>query len=241
MNKTNFMAGILAVALTICLFSCGKKSNDELYSCNPKINSWAVANKARLQQYNRQQLAAVLSIDSQKAIYRTMSPTEQCAIWKEKLQWILDSSDFSSAEKGHIQIAYDYLQPIFYEDSISLATLATWGANWVNEGMTQLGWDSIRVFLIAETFMLPPELNSLREHIISTNGGNPQYLPGDDGNKPDCDCLNAVGCQWFVESCDKGGGCRKTDGGCGFWGSSNCSGGCKGGLMTSGSPRPYRY
>lgn len=240
MNKTNPLVSMIAVAITFCLFSCGKKSKDELYSCNPKINSWAEANKATLQQYNREQLAAVLSIDSQKAIYRTMSAAEQCNIWKEKLQWILDSSDFSSAEKDHIRTAYNYLQPSFYEDSTSLASLATWGANWTSGGMSQFGWDSIRVFLIAETFMLPPELNSLREHIISTNGGNPQYAPG-RGDKPDCDCRSAVGCQWFVESCDKGGGCDETPGGCGPFGGWNCTGGCKGGLMTSGSPRPYRY
>lgn len=234
------MAGILAVALTICLFSCGKKSKDELYSCNPDIHNWAATNKARLQQYNRLQLAAVMSIDSQKAIYRTMSPEEQCNIWKEKLQWILDSSEFSTEEKEHIRIAYDYLQPGFYDDEASLATLARWGEDWVQEGMTQLGWDSIRVFLIAETFMLPPELNTLREHIINANGGNPQYVPS-RGDKPDCDCRSAIGCQWFVESCDKGGSCDETVGGCGPFGGWNCTGGCSGGLMTSGPPRPYRY
>lgn len=237
------MAGILAVALTICLFSCGKKSKDELYSCNPDIHNWAATNKARLQQYNRQQLAAVMSIDSQKAIYRTMSPEQQCNIWKEKLQWILDSSEFSTEEKEHIRIAYDYLEPGFYDgnqDSISSVPFNTWAENWMEMGMTNLGWDSIRVFLIAETFMLPSELNTLREHIINSNGGNPQYLPS-RGDIPDCDCRSALGCQWFVESCDKSeGGCIPTPA-CGLFGKSMCSGGCSGGLMTSGPPRPYRY
>jgi hypothetical protein len=237
-EKNRFKILLCSCATMMLLFSCDKKNNNEQYSCNAEINEWASRNNAKLGNYNRRQLANVLGIDSQKAIYRTFTPEQKCNVWKEKLQLSIDSSNLTVAEKNHLLIAHNYLQPSYYQDSVTLAPLESWMNTWGSNAMKTFGWDSVKLFLIAETLLMPAELNRLSDYIRTANGSKPQYMGGGGGGTKDCDCRSAVGCQWFVESCDKSSGCNpKFD--CGLFGTSRCLGGCSGGIMATTYIPPY--
>lgn len=228
-------------AASLLFFSCEKKNNVQMYSCDPKLNDWAASSNARLTSFNREDLVLLMSIDSQLAIFRTLTPEQKCNIWKQKLQLVINDQNLTVAEKNHVQIAYNYLEPSFFVDSNSLNSLNSWSLNWANDAVNQFGWDSVRLFLISETIMTPSELNHLLNFIHLSNGGNPQNIGGGPDNLPNCNCRSSIACQWLVENCEKKENTCAPMYNCGLFGTSRCSGRCSGGLLSTLPPLYSSY
>ena len=73
MKKFKIVLGAMALVMVVVAVTSCSKEKDLKYSCNPKINRWAMKNIESIATASRQQLA-VLPLDFQKASYLTLSP-----------------------------------------------------------------------------------------------------------------------------------------------------------------------
>lgn len=183
-----------------------------------------IKNKAKFAQITRDELVQILSLDTQSAIYCSLPAERKYEIWKAKFQKVINTMGLAQAENAHIQTAIDYFQPQYWESNESLDNYRPWADNWGAYAMQNFGWDSTKLFLVAETWLMPEELNTIANHYNNTP--HVQYIPstGDDDSKPDCTCRYSVSCEWFKEKC--GDGDCKAMYTCGISGSSKCTGYC---------------
>lgn len=213
MNSKTFQL-LFAVLLALSFASCQKER--PVYACDPPLNDWAVQHRESNQNITRGELASILSVDTQMAVYHSLSSANKYNIWKSKMEIVKRDSSLSNSEKQHIQNAIDYIQPDSWEDDQSLATLEAWAGNWGQYAAEHLGWDSTKLFLIAETWLMEPEMQQIKDHYASRPPNNPEVSA--------CNCRYTISCFWSVESCNRGKCTRQ--GGCGLFGSSTCTGTC---------------
>lgn len=205
---------ILTLMAIICFFvaSCSKKEKDVQYSCDPVINEWATANRTFNQEISRDSLAGY-GLDSQVAIFRSLTSENKFRIFQEKLILLLADSSFTPAEKTHIQQGYAFMQVSYYDSPSDSSVIKSFYSNWANVGVANFGWTPEKIFFIAETWVTKPELTTLV-------GTDPAPVNSDCSCRSDWYCGN-----WSGQTCDWGS-CDVTTAGCGWFGSLNCRGKC---------------
>jgi|GEM_PF-1421882 len=211
---------VLFACLLVTLFAVSCKKEQPVYSCNPDLNKWILKNQARYSEYGRSDLADIRSLDSQSAIYASLSPESKYDVWMEKFQLVLNSMTLSEAERTHIQTAMDYFDESFWQSNESLDQFSTWMDAWGAAAIQDLGWDSSKLFIIAGTWLMPSEMQALADHYLN----NEKVARPNGAADPPCECRYSVACQWFQEECAKGG-CSSTYT-CGLAGTSRCKGLC---------------
>jgi len=216
----------LIVFILLSIFTSCKKEQPT-YTCNPQLNQWAVNNYAKNGgDYTRSDLVAISSLDTQGALYATLTPEAKCAVWKEKFQ-LAKALVSSDAEKQYLQVAIDKFQPSFWTSKATLDAFRPWADNWGQQAMQQFGWDSTKLFIIAETWLMPEELRCVVDHYNNTP--HIEYMQQGGSASPACACRYSAACQWFVQSCDS-----KCDEGaytCGISGTAKCTGVCVDNVM----------
>lgn len=83
------------------VLSCSKQQ-DKQYACDPELNEWTHNNAARFQNINRKDLSSFGTLDTQMAVYRSLSAEQQASIWIEKLNEVLSGYDLSHNEQAHV-------------------------------------------------------------------------------------------------------------------------------------------
>jgi hypothetical protein len=222
MKNTRIAQCAIAALFALLLFASCKKDTPT-YACNPQMNAWAIKNMAKFENFTRTDLVSIISLDTEGTIYATLPAQNKCNIWKEKFTLAKEQLVTTEAEKAHLQAAIDYFKPEFWTSNQTLDQFNPWMENWGKQAMSQFGWDSSKLFIIAETWLMPGEMQSIADHYNTTP--HVEYLPNSTGGgTPDCACRYSVSCQWFSEKCggDCGGGVYK----CGLAGTSKCTGIC---------------
>jgi hypothetical protein len=211
MKTHNASRGFLAIALVLSLAACSKHKG-EVYSCDPVINRWATQAREVNQSISRDSLAT-FGLDSQKAIFRSLTSDNKYRIYREKLALILADNSLSQTEKAYVQSGYDFFKPEYYDHPEDSTVVDSFYVSWANRGVATFGWSRKQVFFFAETWVTEPEFEGMIG-IPSTSAKN------------DCTCLSDWYCgSWAGHSCDKGD-CDVTRGGCGWLGGSDCKGKC---------------
>lgn len=226
---------IVFLSLLFILFSCDKE--EEVYSCNPKINEWAKKYKNEFADISREQLVQV-PIRYQNAIYQTLLPEKKLAFWQEKLDLVLIQENESKIREEVIKLKnslkIDYYN-ISNGDSIP-PEHRQFIKNWENEMFEKCGIDSAYFVVNFCTLMTFKEVDKLVLHSqdidLSWLAGNHEIEidntvpPGGGTLLSDCECIYDIYCSLFlIVDCDNKARCKKTNG-CGVTGTSICTGFC---------------
>jgi hypothetical protein len=221
MKHINHNKGLLVLLAGCMLVFAACNKQEPKYSFNKGLNTWAIKNMARYENFSRAELAAVPSMDTQGTIYATLPAATKYNIWKEKLL-LAKSLVTTDAEKAHLQSAIDYVQPEIWESAESMDAFNPWAVQWGQTALTQLGWDSTKLFLMAETWLLPDELLAIADRY--NHSEHVEYRPAGPGDLPNCACRVNLACEMFFEYC--GGKCGGEIYKCGILGTSKCIGIC---------------
>ena len=219
---------IFLILISFTNISC---TDDNCYSCDQEINSWAKENLESLKSMNRNELS-ILSTGKQKAAFRTFTSEKRKQLWDDKFNQI-KSLSFSKAELSHLKIFNKFLKK--YDFSKELTKQQEQFLNdWFEEGKLNFNWTPY--FLISGFAMLNedavlnkkefqnkfPSLYSMRVD----DGLSEPGVGNGDGGTGDCDCRWDISCQLaHMGSCsdDK---CKDTSLGCGFMLMQSCTGDC---------------
>lgn len=201
-----------AFLLMLMLFSCSKDANDNVYNCDPDMNRWAIAARNWSQGISRDSLASFGTIDSQITIFRTLSNENKARIFQEKFSLMKSLKRYSSQELTHIDSLVAFVNADVYD--LDSAVLDEFFVGWKHVAMNRLGWTELEVLEFTQTWLTLDELISLRPNIGASSGG-----------QSDCECLKDWFCHPVNGDCVRRG-CKRTRGGCGWIGNSDCLGRC---------------
>jgi len=82
-----FMFVLIFSSLFITISSCTKNS-ENYYSCDPTINEWVINNSERIQKLTPSELMEY-NLESQKAIFCSMTPQQRFEVWRYKFDSVL--------------------------------------------------------------------------------------------------------------------------------------------------------
>jgi len=200
---------MLAVGGTMIYFSSCKK--DHTYSCDEKLNEYAIVNMATTQTISRNELAK-LGIDTQFAIFNSLSSNNKARIFKEKFQQLMADSTVNTTDKNHIESLHNYISGILYEREEG--TEDSFAVAWQAYAYNTLAWDSVKMFTYAETWLMQGEAPHTLDRV-----------DGEGAIDNACSCSKNIACGLFSGTC-KSDGCNKTRSGCGLIGYDPCTGRC---------------
>jgi len=232
---------LITATLTLMFFSFlpGCKKNTAVYSCNPKLNDWVTKNMDQYDSISRDSLVLISDLDSQLAIYASLSATHKMNLWIQKLQKVQATYGLSTDENNYIQTAINYFQASYWASNSSLDAFNTWITSWANTGRTNYGWDDYKVYIIAESLMTEAETNTyhyvhtgdpttINEYFVNIGHGslNPVNPAPGGPTQEDCNCRYQMSC--WMQNTDSH--CESNNCGdsykCGLMSSSRCSGHC---------------
>ncbi|MFT4062002.1 MAG: bacteriocin fulvocin C-related protein [Edaphocola sp.] len=191
------------------LHSCKK---DPVFSCDEQLNDYAVSTMSEHQAISRDSLAK-LGIDTQFAIFNSLSSFNKARIFHEKIDLLISIDSIATDDKVHLSSLNDYLTPAIYNDE----TLDSFCVNWKSVAFNNLSWDSLKMFTYVETWLSPVEIERYTLSVVLPEGGG--------GSGQACKCNSRFACNLGLTSCVTGG-CTQTTTGCGFLGDNPCGGIC---------------
>ena len=197
---------ITSFFLLFLLFACNK-SKENLYSCNDLTEEYVQISLTGNQSISRDSLA-LLPVDTQFAIFRTLTSGNKYRIFQEKIIKLIDEETLTVDEVAHLQSLHDYENFDIYTTS-SDSSADSFLVAWEDFARNDLNWDDQKVFIFVETWLSPNEFDGF--------AGTAQN---------DCNCLYSLGCPGWGH-CTYGTNCNiPPKGGCGIMGTSNCKGRC---------------
>lgn len=216
MKQKIFVFGffLLATGATFYFVSCKK---EKVYSCNDALNDYAKVNLESYQTISRARLAE-MGIDTQFAIFNSLSSNNKVRIFKEKIQALLDMDTIPEDDKIHLKKISDYITGKIYDTDIEKDAFII---NWTDYAYNTLQWDDTQIGIYVFTWLLPSE--------IFGKGGNiflqpaPNEGAGGGGNNLPCKCNY----DWICGAWDCVKGNCQIVGGCGLFGWSDCKGDCR--------------
>jgi hypothetical protein len=154
---------------------------------------------------------AKMGLDTQIAVFRSLSPTNKLRIFKEKIDLLLNDQSISETDKDHLTLLKNYVTEAVYDDSADVNPDSVL-VNWQLDAYNVLAWDSLKMYTYVETWLTEPEIRGFYnlEHTYVKN---------------DCVCNSRFACNLGFSSCNEGG-CATTNDGCGIVGSNPCKGTC---------------
>lgn len=204
-----------SLSITLCIIyllsSCHKDSKC-YYSCDSGINEFVIKNKARLGGISRSDLASYSTIDSQIAIFRSLTNEKKISIYNEKINLVMNSYSLSDSEKNHLQKMVDFMKPEYYGEEYN-NLVDSFSIQWINEAKTKFNWSDKIIFVFSQSWLTESEIMDL---------ARPNTPPG---TTPSCNCLSDWACSLATQECNKGVSCNLSNG-CGFWGTMKCKGRC---------------
>lgn len=154
---------------------------------------------------------AKMGLDTQIAVFRSLSPTNKLRIFKEKIDLLLNDQSISETDKDHLTLLKNYVTEAVYDDSADVNPDSVL-VNWQLDVYNVLAWDSLKMYTYVETWLTEPEIRVFYnlEHTYVKN---------------DCVYNSRFACNLGFSSCNEGG-CDTTNDGCGIVGSNPCKGTC---------------
>lgn len=211
MNK---VSSVFVLIMAICMlpFSSCKKNK---YSCDDGLNEWATTTRTTNQNITRDQLAAY-GLDSQQAIFASLSNENKYRIYQEKIQLVLSTGSFSAAERTHLQSAIDYMKPEYY-DAVDESAFDAYFDQWKATASDKFKWDGETMFFMLETWLTKAEISGM------ISGGEPSG--GSSGKS--CTCIRDWYCgAWAGHRCKTNTGCTADKRTCGIFSKRACEGRC---------------
>ena len=207
---------ILLVSNTIFV-GCSKEA---CYSCDSKVDAWVKENKTKLNSMNRQELSE-LEVPYQKGALRMFTPKRKKLLWKDKLNSV-QKLPFSKLEKEHLQFIEQFLNNHDFKNLIP-RELEEELLDWAMVGKDKFNWSES---FIVKSFFLIGDIDDssvIRKGVEDEEDDGSGGVGGGQGD-PTCNCRYHLGCgpSWYCTSAT----CDETDEGCGFFGTSSCTGVC---------------
>lgn len=226
-RKLNLSVCITFVLMLIVIsFSCST-DDEQLYSCDKKINEWVKGNIPTIRKMNRTQWLQCKSSQS-LAIYKAFAPTQKMLFWKEKFKELQELS-WTREELSHILKVLKYVNThpyIFSDDSLTEEQedeLELFFYDWQNMAITELGWTKVLCVAIAGTgYKLKNKDGEIDLQFSDT------VISGPSSPQKDCNCNTSI----LSDFCNVtlSGTCVKTkcnsEKGCGWLMLQTCNGEC---------------
>ncbi len=91
----------IVIALAVVIFYIPSCKKNEVYSCDEGINNYATLNLVVNQSISRDELAQ-LGLDTQFAVFNSLSAENKLRVYKEKFNYLLQDQGIPDTEKEHI-------------------------------------------------------------------------------------------------------------------------------------------
>lgn len=237
MNKQGafkLLATFMLLTTGIIIMNSCKK--DTIYSCDPKLNSWAKANRDSFHDITRKQLA-LLPMSIQNAIYNTLTPEEKRNLWVEKLNIVME--EWPESISIRVDILTTNLELFNPKTQWKLTDEdEQFIRSWENE-MLSGNMDSTDYVVCFYMLATNEELDMLTDNpdkIDYSWFDFPEYFhlgqkeaPGGSHGTNDCNCSNSILCYFYrlgkcVDDLNK---CSHTTTGCGMFKLYPCTGQCE--------------
>lgn len=214
------------IILTSCiLVSCS--DDDNLYSCDNKMNEWVKNNLSEIQLMNRTDWMKC-DLSTGVAIYRAFTPEQRKYFWKEKIKEV-KMLPWSKEELAHIQQIEDFLNTYdeIYEEEKSEdfnEYMEIFMYKWQQYAKTNLGWTDNICIAIAGTGYKMLSVNGEIELPIKEQMSTTTKSTGSEGS---CHCNLTYDFCTGLYPCEDVN-CEGSNNGCGWLLAGPCNGRCAG-------------
>lgn len=204
---------------SLALFSC--EQNDEVYSCDPSVDSWVKQNLKEIQKMSRQEW---LNTDENfsKAIYAAFTPEQKYDFWKDKITDVL-TLNWNEREKRHIEKLIFFLdehRSIFWTGVNEEIELFAY--KWTEYGSQELSWDVDVLYAIAFS---GNEMIDKSGNLLKTQSNKVRLKKQSESYNCDCHKGSLFTCT-ALEYCEQDNNCDVVVNDCGFLWAFNCDGTC---------------
>ncbi len=216
--KSKLIIAVMVIfGISIINSSCNK--NEEVYSCDTKVNEWAIKNKESIKDFFISDVYDY-KIEKQKAIYRIFSPKQRYELWADKLEKIL-SLKWKENEREHINLLLESMKISWFDFNNKSAVEEghSFIKSWLYTAEKELKWK--KDFLMAIGVSLnysTTNNNRLAPYKINVEKGLP--ISG----KKSCECSKED--PWCSSFDCVGENCDGYLSGCGWFGQYACDGIC---------------
>jgi|GEM_PF-2391402 len=168
------------------------------------------------------EIKEILSMeDRYKALlaFNALNPKGQAAYWKERLNFIIFSKNYSFEQIKHINQLINRIDPLLYQnDILALEEFYFFAEEWTISGLNL--FEKEELFFIA--FQI--ETKDYTVPIVDPGNGG-----GSGGYQPNCKCNKSswAACYFGAHGDCVSSNCQSTNWGCGIIGTSQCDGECR--------------
>lgn len=154
-----------------------------------------------------------------------MSGEQKVALWKDKLQYILNCPELTSDEKQELETMFTYLEPRHYDTKKGLKEIQQYAELCENKLRSEYGWSDEKLYLYTYTWLTKEELDKaiLQESLSSLR------ISTRNETVPDCECRTDSDCQYSpgLGICNDNRNCEIVREKCGFMKVWPCMGMCE--------------
>lgn len=180
---------ILAVLAAVLVCAC-QQENEEVYSCDKRLNEWAHQNLKAIRSMDREAWLQ-LDEDYKNPAFNALTPDQKLLFWKDKLKEVMTTLEWNEAEMRHLMKLYQYLDehPDLYtkeslNDSIQNDAFARFAYQWKNDAMIDLNWTEEQIYGIANT----GNRMTNRDGTYAIVQKKRNLTKSESIKTPDCDC-----------------------------------------------------
>ena len=152
MKKTIILAFLAAVLVYAC-----QQENEEVYSCDKRLNEWAHKNLKTIRSMDREKWLQ-LDEDYKNPAFNALTPDQKLLFWKDKLKEVMTTLEWNEAEMRHLAKLYQYLEehPDLYtedfaKDSLQQANFDKFIRIWTADAMIDYEWTEEMIYGILYT------------------------------------------------------------------------------------------
>ena len=99
---------MLTMMATLLIYGC-QQENEEVYSCDKRLNEWAHRNLDAIRSMDREAWLQ-LDEDYKRPAFNALTPEQKLLFWKDKLKEVMASFNWSDGEMKHLIKLYQYLE-----------------------------------------------------------------------------------------------------------------------------------
>ncbi len=193
---------IFTIACMLLTWSCQQEEQEEVYSCDKRLNEWAHSNLRSIRTMDRE---AWLKLEEpyKRPAFNALTPEQKIVFWKDKLNEVMTSLIWNEAEKEHLMVLYRYLEEHpdmytkeVYRDSLAHDAFARFAYRWRNDAYIDLNWSEELVYAIACTGHRLKDKAGNYETVLINRMSSSSEQPCNCNSRKDPGC-KAGGCDNF--------------------------------------------
>lgn len=209
---------LIVFSLALCVTSC--KQNGAEFSCDPTLNEYVSTHQKKLKSISLPNLTSS-DLFFQQAVFRNFDAVKKRDVWLQKIQTLLETQNYSTAEYAHVASLLNHLQENYFvkENLVAEANeRKQFASDWINKAKSSLGWSDKQVaFVVYRLYTDPAQLDA--ESIALQT----RRQATSDESTESCNCHTSTD-YCAILGC-VGGNCILTSG-CGWLWSESCDGIC---------------